>query len=225
MRRFRRTWWRCQRMPVLPWPVRWAVLLAACLYLGARLVDAVVAVPLEAAAENQARLVAIEAVNRVVLEQVANAQVENLVSYRLDSSGRVAALQVDTLAVNRIASHAAKAIQTEMAKVSESRLSIPAGSITGMRLLAHWGPSISVGLRPVGNVLVRVRQSFAEAGINQTRHLVYLEAVARVRLVVPFVSKEMEVSSELPLTETVLVGPVPQSLYQGALGGVTLPGR
>jgi sporulation protein YunB len=228
VRRFRRGWIgfiRRRGRPGLPRPLRWVILLGACLYLGFRITDAVMAGPLEAAAENQARALAIEAVNRVVLERVAATQAENLVTYRFDGEGRVTALQVDTMAINRIASGAAEAVEAELARLDGTRLGIPAGALTGMRLLAHLGPPLSVRITPVGNVLVSIRQRFEEAGINQTRHLVYLEATARIRLVVPFVSREAEVSTELPLSETVLVGPVPQALYKGNLGGVTVPGR
>lgn len=230
MRRFRRPWWR-GRLQVkggrwrvwIPSPFRWALLLLTVLYLGARLADAILAGPLDVAAENQARLIAIEAVNRVVMAKVAASHVDGLVSYRLDTEGKVTALQVDTLAVNRIAYEAAEAVREELSRLAETRLSIPSGTLTGMRLLSHLGPGISVELQPVGNVLVNIRQQFDAAGINQTRHLVYLETVARIRLLIPLLSHEVEVTSELPLTETVLVGPVPNALYQGALGGVTLP--
>ena len=235
MRGFRRGWLgirlrgglRANRpcAPRVPGLLKWVILIAAVLYLAARLTDALIAGPLEAAAENQARLLAIQAVNRVVLDSVAGVTINDLISYRTDDGGKVTALQVDAMGVNRIASTAAKAVQAEMERLAQSELKIPSGMLTGIRLLAFTGPAISVQMHPVGNVLVNIRQRFDEAGINQTRHLVFLETVARIRLVVPFVSKEIEVVSELPLADTVLIGPVPQSLYKGQLGGVTLPGR
>lgn len=230
VRRFRKPWWhvggrgRRWQVPV-PRSMRWMALLLAVFYLGARLVDAIAAGPLDVAAENQARMLAIEAVNRVVMEKVAESRGDNLVSYRLDADGKVAALQVDAVAVNRIAFAAAQAASAELSRLKERRLSIPAGTLTGMRLLSHLGPGISVEVQPVGNVMVQIRQQFDAAGINQTRHLVYLETVARIRLLVPFLSREIEVTATMPLTETVLVGPVPNALYQGALGGVVVPDR
>jgi sporulation protein YunB len=74
---------------------------------------------------------------------------------------------------------------------------------------------------PVGTIIIDIKNAFQSVGINQTRHAIYLHASAKVRVVLPVVSREIEVTYEMPITETVLMGKVPQ--FYGDLGHVSVP--
>jgi len=219
MRRFRRP-----RLSVSGW-IRWTVLFCACLYLAIRLADLMLLAPLTVVAETEARLRGIDAINRIMLGSASALQPEDLVIYEKDQQGRIAAYHVNTQSVNRIASEAAAAVRGEFRKFTTETFAVPLGALFGSQLLATRGPRIPVLMVPIGSVVVEIRQEFKGEGINQTRHRLWLHADARVRVILPLVSKEMEVTSDLPITETVIVGPVPASFYAGNLGGVTLPAK
>lgn len=219
MRRFRRF-----RVFASGW-IRWTVLLGACAYLLVRLADLMLLAPLTMVAETEALQRGIDAVNRIMLGSVGALDHTELISYEKDQQGRIAAYHVDTQAVNRIAAEAATAVRGEFRKFTTETFAIPMGALSGSQLLATRGPRIPVLLVPIGSVTINVRQEFKAEGINQTRHRLWLHADARVRVILPLVSKEMEVTSDLPITETVIVGPVPASFYTGNLGGVTLPAK
>ena len=55
--------------------------------------------------------------------------------------------------------------------------------------------------------------NFESAGINQTRHRIYLEIKSKMGVVAPFVSKRVEVINEVNIAETVLIGDVPETYY------------
>ena len=200
------------------------ILAAAVLYLLIRIGDLLLMQPLKAVAEVEARRLGAAAVNRVVAAQVskslAGAQV---VEYVRDESGRIAAYHVNTPLVNRVASEAAVAVQEELKRLAETPVRLPLGALTGSALLSNLGPRLSVQLVPVGSVSITVQQEFKGEGINQTRHRVWLEAAATMRIILPLTTQEVPLVQELPLADTVIVGPVPNALYGGSLGGVTLP--
>lgn len=100
---------------------------------------------------------------------------------------------------------------------------VPLGILTRSAFLATKGPAIGVTLIPVGTVAIDLHQEFQGEGINQTRHRIWLRAEAKVRVILPLVSREIEVSTDLPITETVIIGPVPANFFGGSLGGVSLP--
>lgn len=201
------------------------ILAAAVVYLLVRIGDLLLLQPLKAVAEVEARRLGAAAVNRVVAGQVsqslAGAQV---VEYVRDESGRIAAYHINTPLVNRVASEAAVAVQEELNRLAEKPVRLPLGALTGSALLSNLGPRLSVQLIPVGSVAITVQQEFRGEGINQTRHRVWLEATATMRIILPLTTQEVPLVQELPLADTVIVGPVPSSLYGGNIGGVTLPG-
>jgi sporulation protein YunB len=217
MRRFRRFRWH-----VGGW-LRWAALLVVGCYLVLWLVELAVLKPLAAVAETEARIRAIDATNRVVLGSVGKSlRHEDLVTYEKDKEGRIAAYHINTQAVTFVASEAATAVAQEFRRLSSDSFGVPLGAMFGSRLLSTQGPAIPVKLMPIGSVSIDIQQEFKAAGINQTRHRIWLHATARVQVVLPVLTREVEVSSDLPVTETVIIGPVPQT-YAGKIDGVTIP--
>ena len=204
MRRFRRF-----RLSGVGW-IRWVLLGSAVGYLLLRLVEGVVLGPLAAIAETEARLRGIDALNRVVLGSVGRSiGPEQMVTYEKDGQGRIAAYHVNTKLINVIASEAASAVHNEFQEMAERDYDVPLGALSGSRFFAAQGPNIPVRMLPIGSVSIDIGQDFKAEGINQTRHRIWIHASARVRVILPVVSREIEVTTDLPLTETVIVGPVP----------------
>lgn len=50
-------------------------------------------------------------------------------------------------------------------------------------------------------------------GINQTIHRIYLYTVCKVNIVTPLKTISNEITSEVMVAESVIVGPVPDSYY------------
>ncbi len=88
---------------------------------------------------------------------------------------------------------------------------IPLGEAIDSYLLATYGPKIPVKLIPFGRVNTKLIDSFEEAGINQTRHKIYLQVSAEVQIVVPLISSAVEVITSVPITDAIFVGEVPDT--------------
>ena len=87
----------------------------------------------------------------------------------------------------------------------------PGCTISGSPLRAGRGPEMLVKVVPVGSVSSEFVTEFRTAGINQTRHKVYIRIRANMRIVIPTGAREVEVVAQVPVAETVIVGQVPQS--------------
>jgi len=217
MRRFRRI--RIAGAGLL----RWLVLLMAIGYLALKLADIMLIAPLTAVAETEARMRAVDAINRVSLGKMGQSvKSEELVTFVKDQQGRIAAYHVNTPLVNAMAAEVATRVHEEMQKMSGGTFDVPLGALSRSRFLSTYGPDIPVRMLPIGTITIDIRHEFRAEGINQTSHRIWLHARALVRVVLPVVSREMEVTYDLPISDTVIVGDVPQ-FYGGKLESVTIP--
>ena len=120
---------------------------------------------------------------------------------------------------NRLQVQIADDILERLSEVSSSELSIPVGTLTGSSLLAGRGPSIHVRMQAVGSAKASLRNAFTSAGINQTRHCILIEFHAGFRILTPFGGEDREIVSTFPVTDTVIVGTVPERYaYIGSAG-------
>ena len=131
------------------------------------------------------------AVNRIVVDAVRDAIDSGQVDYNVlihlekDETGRVAALESNMAAFNRLRSQIADEILRRLSEVSTSELSIPVGTLTGSTLLAGRGPCIRVRMQAVGSTDASLRNAFSAAGINQTRHQILLSVDVYTSILLP----------------------------------------
>ncbi len=170
---------------------------------------------LMAIAEAKAIQVATQTINNVINEKVSqNIDPQTLVNIKLDNRGRVVFIQPNTLEFNRLAADTTIKVQEALKLITEEKVYIPIGQVFGSQLLASMGPPIVVTIIPIGTVQVKVVDKFEQAGINQTRHMIYLFATTHVRIVVPLVSTTVSVNTQVPIAEYVVVGEVPSTYVQ-----------
>ena len=72
-------------------------------------------------------------------------------------------------------------------------------------------PSIRVKIIPQGSVTVDYATEFESTGINQTRHRIYIIVNTDIKMIVPLVSENIRVTTNIPIAETIIVGDVPES--------------
>jgi len=170
---------------------------------------------LMAIAEARATVIATQSINNVINEKVSQSiDPQSLVNIKLDNRGRVVFIQPNTLEFNKLAADTTIKVQDALRAISDEKISIPIGQVLGSQLLASLGPKIVVTIIPVGTVQVKVVDKFEQAGINQTRHMIYLFATTSIRIVVPLVSSTVSVNTQVPIAEYVVVGEVPSTYVQ-----------
>ena len=135
---------------------------------------------------------------------------DDLMSVRMDAKGQVALLSADTMAMNRLADKAGAAALRRLNNMSSERVTVPLGAVLGMTLFAGSGPGVPVSIVPIGSIATDFETEFEACGINQTRHKVYLKVTASIRIVIPTGAKTTQVSANMLVAESIIVGAVPE---------------
>ena len=98
-------------------------------------------------------------------------------------------------------------------------IAVPLGAFTGIEAWAGFGPEIHMEIIPVAEVACRFVSGFESAGINQTKHSVYLEVVCEMSVVMPAKTHRFSAISQVLISESILVGEVPNVYLQGDIFG------
>ncbi|MDU1411778.1 MAG: sporulation protein YunB [Clostridium sp.] len=158
-------------------------------------------------------------VTRIINETIfseysSNFNYNEMVQFEKDSEGNITMMRADTLKLNEIATSTALKAQEKLNEKTEMKVKVPIGQITKNNLLANMGPKVSMKAEPIGHITTKYLSEFESAGINQTRHKIYIETTTKVRIVLPFTSSEIEIVSQIPVVETIIVGKVPSTAIQ-----------
>lgn len=131
-----------------------------------------------------------------------------------DPEGNINLIRADTVKLNKLASKISLECNEELQKMGQIGVDVPIGWITERSILYDFGPEMNVKLKPIGNINIDYESKFETAGINQTRHKIYLNVNALVRVVIPLHSKDIEVNCQIPVTETIIVGKIPETALE-----------
>lgn len=165
-----------------------------------------------AMSEAKARVIATKAINDGIYEKLGESvDYEELINVLRDTNGNITMLQANTVKMNKLSSETALSIQEKIIDVGTRGISIPLGTAFGSQMLANMGPDINIKILPYGAVEADFVTEFENAGINQTRHKIYLKVTTAVRIVVPLTSEKISVTTHVPIAETIIVGNVPDS--------------
>lgn len=168
---------------------------------------------LEAIAEARAKVIATQAINDAINTKIAQEiKYGLLITVHTDHNGKPSWAQVNTMEVNRIVAATTMRVQETLGGIRGEVLRIPLGQAFNSQLLANTGPRIPFTIVPVGTVNVEVTDAFEQAGINQTRHKIYLEVYTDVQIVIPFVTRTVQVHSQVPIADVTYLGDVPQTV-------------
>ena len=164
-------------------------------------------------AQAQARVLAVQTLNEAAAELLSSGEVtyDSLMHVRADENGQVRLIQANTPEMNRLAARVSLLAQARLQEKRDQAVKVPLGSAVGLTLFAGAGPKIQVRILPVGSVHAEFHTDFQTAGINQTRHRVSLVLTARVQLVIPTGAKTVEVSTQVAMAESIIVGEVPDT--------------
>ncbi|APC40729.1 sporulation protein YunB [Clostridium estertheticum] len=173
-----------------------------------------------AVADSEMRAKATEIVNKAIIDEYSNQfNYDEIIKVDKDSVGNIVMLKADTLKMNKIACDVALKSQKELMKLGDVGIKVPIGYITRNNILSYYGPSVNIKMQPIGHVETKYSSEFESAGINQTRHKIYVKVKTTVRVIIPLKSNDIEVTNEVPIAETIIVGKTPNTSVQLDLNG------
>ncbi|MCX7709443.1 MAG: sporulation protein YunB [Clostridia bacterium] len=161
--------------------------------------------------ETKARDLVAEAVGSVLQDSLNEKEkFDELVSIQKDASGSIASVQVNYTQLNAWAERISENIRQRLQQMQESEIKFPAGMLLGDTVFSGAGPDVSVRVIPSGSVETKFKSQFLHAGINQTKHSVILSVKTAVGIVTPLKVRKTELVTEIPVTETIIVGKIPE---------------
>ena len=132
------------------------------------------------------------------------------VTFEKGANGEVTAISCNMARINalsaRILDRVVNATENYTATVR-----IPLGNLTGISLLMGRGPKIPVEITTLTSSKVAFENSIVTAGINQTKHQITLQIVVDIDVLVPWGSESAQVTTEVLIADTVIVGRVPDT--------------
>ena len=99
---------------------------------------------------------------------------------------------------------------------------VPIGVVLGNSFLANVGPKVPVKIKYSGNVGLDVKTRVSQYGINSALIEVYIYVEVTQRTILPFSSKDIKLTSEIPVIMKVVKGSTPYYL-SSTNGSYSLP--
>jgi sporulation protein YunB len=174
--------------------------------------DKIVTPTVMVVADAEMRAKAIEIINTCSIEQYSkDFNYDSIIKVEKDRDGNITMLKADTLQLNKIASQVALESQKRIRELGNVGIKLPIGYILKNNILAYLGPSITIKMQPIGHIETKYSSDFESVGINQTRHKIYVQVRTEVRVILPLRSNNIEVRNEIPISETIIIGKVPDT--------------
>lgn len=162
--------------------------------------------------EERLKKQATEIINETALDIYSNDfDYSKIIIIDKDNDGNITLLRADTVKLNYLSSKLVLSMNRKIDELEEIGIKIPLGYMTKNLIFYNLGPKINVKMNQVGNITSDYESIFESAGINQTRHKIYLNVHMKMRVIVPFNSKEVEITSQIPISETIIVGKIPNT--------------
>ncbi len=154
--------------------------------------------------------------NDSVAQQIENGniQYDRIVYFEKDINGRITALKTNIGEVNRLKTDILNIINGRILALDAADIGIPIGSLFLPEFFSGKGPAIPVHILAIRNSDATFSSNFIQAGINQTLHQLVMEVNVEAAVLVLGETSTFQVSSQIVVAETVIVGEVPNTFIQ-----------
>jgi sporulation protein YunB len=151
-------------------------------------------------------------INQVIQDETLDGSFDytKLVTLEKDNNGNITALITNAALINTLQTKISNGVFKKVSNEIFNEIKIPMGNAVGGLLFSGRGPSFTVRIMSVADVDTAFSNSFESAGVNQTRHKIYLDILCDIDIMVPGYSTEtLKVKTQTCIAETVIVGKVP----------------
>ena len=179
-------------------------------------------------------------INRAVNKQLANGMnIDEMFNIIKNDNGEIATIDFNPAIDNKVLNTTTNVVLINLKAIEEGNIDfielpdilisndkdklkngiiyeIPLGTITNSGFLSNLGPKIPIKLNIIGSVESNVKTNIKEYGINNALVEIYIRISVTEQINVPFISKRVTVTSDIPVALKVIQGSVPK-YYGGTL--------
>ncbi len=170
---------------------------------------------------NEAKVRSISTINTAVMDELGKDSVtySDLITVERGSDDNVLSITTNVVKMNELKTKIIDSVMKDLQMDTHSTVGVPVGTLIGGEILHGWGPSVPLRVTLSGNVSADFESSFESAGINQTKHQIYLDVHTSVYSFLPGFDTTTDVNTNVLVAETVIVGAVPEVVAD--MGGNT----
>lgn len=177
----------------------------------------------QAKVDQLAKLAITDAVTKRLSQQ--GVDFNEVVLMEKDQEGSIKAVNFNFREYSRIVGETTARIQNRLKEFEQENVktTVPLGLATKNVFLEHLGPDIPISFVPIGAVKTRLETGLKQAGINMVLVTVYIYVEVDLRVIIPFATEQQTVTTQIPITEALIVGKVPTYLYNNPSGKPDVP--
>ncbi len=150
-------------------------------------------------------------VNRVAATLLSDPKMQSMIEERTDEAGAVLSVNMNSLVVNQFKSALAIQVQECLDVLDVIETTVPIGMLISDTIMTGVGIRVPIKVFGTNEIIVEMEDSFASAGINQTKYSLSVKVTVPARIAGVFRYEDTRVVTEIPLVETILVGEVPKA--------------
>lgn len=162
-----------------------------------------------AMAMSDAEDIVVDTINQAVMDVLAAGDYgyDYFVTLDRDDAGNIVSLDTNMSRVNAFSAQ----LLYEVTKLDREAIPIhiPLGNLTGSSLLLSRGPDMEIEMIMLTSAHTEFQNQMQAAGINQTEHRLVLQVIVDIDVLVPWGRMSSQVSTEVIIAQTVIVGRVP----------------
>jgi sporulation protein YunB len=162
----------------------------------------------------QAKIIANTSLNKAINNELGQENIDysSLINIQKNSNGKVLAIDTNVQKVNQLKSKILLAVQEEIKDIDAQQIGIPLGCLTGTQTFDGHGPKLPLKISMIGDINANFRSDFSDAGINQTRHQIYLDIKVDMLATIPGYPSNLALETSVLVAETIIVGETPSVL-------------
>ena len=166
-------------------------------------------------------------INRSINSDMLNKDdLDNL--FIVNKDNNIVTITLDSIIVNKITDIISDACEDNLRLVEEGKYQelkkkfnigreyffVPSSIIFKNTLFSAIGPSIPINIKYLGNITSNLKTEVKEYGINNSLISIYVDINVEMMVILPFSSKEVNITNLVPIVIKMINGEVPQ-IYGG----------
>lgn len=190
-------------------------------------------------AEAEAKKLIILVINKAVTKQINNVDTNDIFEVTYNNNGEVILIDFNSKRTSIALSTITSLVEINLRAIEEGRidmielpdnsldafntdllekgiiLEVPLGVISNSALLTNLGPKIPVKIALIGDVSSGFSTDVTEYGINNALITLNIDVEVNAKVVLPFVSDDMNISASIPIAMKVIQGKIPEYYLNG----------
>ena len=144
---------------------------------------------------------------------------KNLFDISTNKDNEINMVVTNSYLVTSLATDIATKTYNYLNKKANFGVDVPLGAFTGIKLISGFGSKVKMKLISVSSVKCDIISNFTQAGINQTRHSLYLDINCTVSIVTKTATKNVNDKISVLIYDNLIIGKVPSVLVNSQIVG------